>query len=192
MNDQHQTLLYQNLRSFGTLSPGNLSLFFNAATILQVKKKANLLAQGEYADSIFFIENGYLRTFMLKDDTEINVDFAFEGSYVTNLKSLRNGSPSEVNIQAGEDSMIYRFDKSKLFALYARSAEVESLGRNIVEQMLIVQEDHANMFKIASPAERYQYLRDHHPQILQRVSLSQIASHLGVTRETITRIRRMK
>jgi CRP-like cAMP-binding protein len=192
MPDQRQTLLYETISSFATLSAKALSLFFNAADIQWVKKRENLLSEGEYCKSIFFIESGFLRTFARKDGTEINIDFAFEGSFVTSLKSLRNGSPSEVNIQAGEDSNIYYFEKSNLLTLYSQSPELESMGRNIIEHLLIAQEDHSKMFKIASPAERYEHLRAHHPQIMQRVSLSQIASYLGVTRETVTRIRKMK
>jgi len=192
MPDLHQTVLYKTISSFAGFSTEVLSLFFNAAVIQRVKKKEYLLSEGEYCKSVYFIESGYLRTFTFKEGTEINIDFAFEGSFVTNLKSLRNGGASEVYIQAGEDSTIYSFEKSKLISLYDQSPELESLGRNIMEHLLIAQEDHSKMFKIASAAERYRHLRESQPQMIQRVSISQIASYLGVTRETITRIRKMK
>ena len=97
---------------------------------------------------------------------------------------------AENSIQAGEFTTIYEFDKDKLLELYNVSAEIESFGRKLLEQLLIAYEEHANLFKIYSPTERYQYLRTNEPEMLQRLSLSQLSSYLGIARETLSRIRK--
>ena len=102
---------------------------------------------------------------------------------------MRSTTPSETTIQAGEQTIIYEFNKDKLLELYKVSAAVESFGRKLLEQLLIAQEEHTNLFEIYSPTERYQYLQTNKPDILQRISLSQLSSYLGVARETLSRIR---
>lgn len=139
-----------------------------------------------------FVEKGYLRTFMSKDGTEINTDFILEGSFTTNLKSLQYGSLADTSIQAGEITTIYEFDRDKLLELYKVSAEIESLGRKLLEQLLIAREEHTNLFKIYSPTERYRYLQANKSKLLQRISLSQLSSYLGIARETLSRIRKNK
>ena len=139
-----------------------------------------------------FVEKGYLRTFITESGNEINTDFTFESNFTTNLKSLRSSTPSETTIQAGESTIIYEFDAVKLLDLYKLSPEIESFGRKLLEQLLISKEEHSNWFKIYSPAERYQYLVSNKPEMLQRVSLSQLASYIGISRETLSRIRKRK
>ena len=73
--------------------------------------------------------------------------------------------------------------------LYALSPEIESFGRLLVEGMLMRQETQVHLFRLQSPAERYRYVADHSPALLQRVTLTNLASYLGVSRETLSRIR---
>ncbi len=186
------SLLYKKITGLTEISVSSLDRLFEIAAQRQFVKGQTILKAGQICNSIVFVENGYLRTFIDKDGTEINTDFTFEGNFTTNLKSLRSSSPSDTTIHAEEPVSIYEFDKDKLLALYKVSAEIESFGRKLLEQLLIAQEEHTNLFKIYSPAERYQYLRNSRPQMLQRVSLLQLASYLGVARETLSRIRKNK
>ncbi|MFD1143785.1 Crp/Fnr family transcriptional regulator [Larkinella insperata] len=164
-----------------------------ASTVPRLLKKDQfLLKEGQICQSIWFVEKGCLRTCYDKDGREINIQFAFETDFVTELRSLRTATPSAYSIQAGEVTTVWEFDKDKLLDLYRQSAEIESFGRNLLEHMLMKQEEHANWFKIYSPAERYHHLLHQHPQLLQRVSLSQLSSYLGVARETLSRIRKIR
>lgn len=192
MTDNSKTLLHKKITSLTEMSVSNLNKLFETATQRQLEKGEIILKQGQICKNIVFVEKGYLRTFYDKDGNEINTNFAFEGDFTTNLKSLRTGSFSDTSIQARETTNIYEFDKNKLLELYEVSAEIESFGRKLLEQLLIASEEHTNLFKIYSPKERYQYLQTNKPEILQRISLSQLASYLGVARETLSRIRKNK
>jgi CRP-like cAMP-binding protein len=64
--------------------------------------------------------------------------------------------------------------------------------RRLAIRLLLASEEHSNLFKLYTPTERYRYIEKNKPELLQRISLSQIASYLGVTRETLSRIRRKK
>ena len=190
MTDNSATLLYKRITDLTKISDSNLDHLFSIASVHHLAKGELLLAEGAICKVIVFVEKGYLRTFINKDGTEINTDFTFEGDFTTNLKSLRSGEPSETTIQAGEATTIYLFDKDQLLALYTTSPEIESFGRKLLEQLLIAQEEHSMVFKIYSPTERYRYLQRSRPELLQRISLSQLASYLGIARETLSRIRK--
>ena len=172
------------------ISDAGIALLFSVASVQNLVKGQVLLTQGAICKTVVFVEKGYLRTFINKDGLEINTDFTLEGSFTTNLKSLRSGSASDTTIQAGESATIYAFDKDRLLELYALSPEIESFGRKLLEQLLIAQEEHSTVFKIYSPKERYHYLQSTRPELLQRISLSQLASYLGIARETLSRIRK--
>jgi CRP-like cAMP-binding protein len=190
MADKPQSLLYKKITDLTEISDSSLEKLFNSTQQRQLLRGEAILERGHTCDKILFVEKGYLRTFIEKDGNEINTDFVFENNFTTNLKSLRLATPSDTTIQAGENAVVYEFDKNRLLELYKESAEIESLGRKILEQLLINQEEHTNLFKIYSPTERYHYLQQNNPQVIQRISLTQIASYLGVARETLSRIRK--
>jgi CRP-like cAMP-binding protein len=192
MNDISKTLLYKKVSGLVEISGSGLEKLFAMASRRQLSKGEIVLRQGQLCNTITFVEKGYLRTFIDKDATEINTDFTFENHFTTNLKSLRAALPSDTTIQAGEESIIYEFDKDRLLELYMVSPEIESFGRKLLEQLLISQEEHANLFKVYSPKERYHYLRENNRELFQRVSLSQLASYLGMARETLSRTRKAK
>jgi len=193
MSDYTKSLLYHKITELAEFIPASsLERLFQTITKRTIEKGETLLKQGQICHTIFFVESGYLRVFIEKDATEINTDFIFENNFVTNLKSLRQSIPSETTIQAGESALVYEFNKDKLMILYKDSPEIESFGRKLLEQLLIASEEHSNLFKIFSPTERYKYLQANKPQLLQRISLSHIASYLGIARETLSRIRKSK
>lgn len=186
------TLLYKKIVGLAALSATSITKLFEAASVRHLAKGERFLKQGQVCRSIVFVEKGYLRTFLNKDGIDINTDFTFENNFTTNLKSLRLAAPSEMTICAGEATTLYEFNKDALLQLYTVSPEIESFGRKLLEQLLIAQEEHTNLFKLCSPTERYHYIQAHMPQLLQRVSLSQAASYLGVARETVSRIRKKR
>jgi CRP-like cAMP-binding protein len=192
MTDNSKTVLYKKIIDLTEISLSSLDKLFEIATQRQFTKGEFILKQGQICKTIVFVEKGYLRTFVDKDGTEINTNFTFEGNFTTNLKSLRSSSSSDTTIQAGETTTIYEFDRDKLIELYKVSPEIESFGRKLLEQLLIAQEEYTNLFKIYSPTKRYQYFQTNKPEILQRINLSQLASYLGIARETLSRIRKNK
>jgi CRP-like cAMP-binding protein len=193
MADKHTTLLYKRIVGLVDSIPEScMNKLFDAAICNQVARGDYILKHGQVCSHITFVEKGLLRSFIDKDGVEINTEFIIENSFTTNLKSLRYSTPSDTSIQAGEDSVLYQFPKTALFSLYKESAAIESFGRKLLEQLLMEQEEHTNLFRIYSPAERYKYMQMYRPEIIQRVSLTQLASYLGVARETLSRIRKLK
>jgi CRP-like cAMP-binding protein len=171
------------------LSDDDIALLAGYAISRKLKKGEILLKEGEVCRSFYLVENGYLRTWYDKNGVPINLNFTFEGNFTTNLKSFRSRRPSEINIEAGEDSLISVFNINSVAEAFGANPEIMRFVRRLAISLLLASEEHSDLFKIYTPAERYRYIEKNNPQLLQRISLSQIASYLGVTRETLSRIR---
>jgi CRP-like cAMP-binding protein len=159
----------------------------------ELRKGEHILNEGQICRAIYFVEKGYLRTYYNKEDgATINLNFTFEQEFTSNLKSAINREPSKMVIEAGEDTTLWCVDLNKLTPEIKARPTVGRFMRRITMQMLLASESRGNLLKIYSPAERYHYIEEQRPQILQRVPLVQLASFLGVSRETLSRIRAKK
>lgn len=171
------------------MADDDLALLLSCATRRALKKGEAILQQGHICRSFYLVDSGYLRTWYDKDGSAININFTFEGNFACNLKSFRNRLPSELTIEAGEDSAVWVFDIDKISGHFEARPQVARFIRRLAISLLLDSEAHSDLFKIYTPTERYRYIEKNKPALLQRVSLSQIASYLGVTRETLSRIR---
>lgn len=171
------------------LSDGSWELLQGCAEEVVFKKKQYLLREGEMCHAVWFIAKGFCKVFYNQDGREVNTAFYFENDFATNAASLISSSKSGYYIQACEELHVVKLDKDKLLAAYAQSHEIESFGRKILALINAKQEAHADGFKRYTPAQRFQNLVEQHPDFLQRVSLVQAASYLGISRETLSRLR---
>lgn len=184
--------LLKYIRSLTGFSDKSWELLQPALTTKVFKKNELLLKQGQVCNSLFYIDNGYCKSYYEIDGVLKNTGFFFENEITTNIISFGNGEKSEFNIVACEPLTTIIFDKNKLFQATKQASEIETLGRNCIRLFATKQEEFSTLFKLYSAQERLEYLETKHPEILQRVSLSQLASFLGVARETLSRIRKRR
>lgn len=164
----------------------------NCMTKMEFKRNEQLLKEGQICNSIFFISSGFCKSYYNLDGKEINTAFYFENEFATNIKSLTTSSKSDYNIKACGKTIVVRFDKAKLLEAYSQSHQIETFGRKVLELITAKQEEHSDSFKLLTPKQRFEDLTAKHPEFLQRVSLTQIASYLGISRETLSRLRAAK
>lgn len=168
-------------------------LLFRDALIQRDLNKGDFVLQpGQVCRHIFFLQTGLLRSFHSKEGDERNLAFTAENSFVTDLKSLRSEQPTELTVQALEPSLVLGIAKTELIRLYQTSHQIEAFGRNVLETLLVEQEEYAAWFKLYSAKERYDLFAQKQPSLVQRISLSHLASFLGIRRETLSRIRRLR
>ncbi|OJY82469.1 MAG: Crp/Fnr family transcriptional regulator [Sphingobacteriales bacterium 44-15] len=184
--------LLKYIRSLTAFSDESWELLKIALTEREFKKNEFLLKEGEVCSSLFYIDKGYCKSYYDIDGVVKNTGFFFENEIATNISSFGGGKRSEFNIIACEPLTGIVFDKDKLFRLAGQISEIDSLGRNCIRLFATKQEEFSNLFKLYSAQERLQYLETRYPEILQRVSLSQLSSFLGVARETLSRIRKRR
>ncbi|HEX7757175.1 MAG TPA: Crp/Fnr family transcriptional regulator [Niabella sp.] len=181
--------LLKFIRSLTPFSDESWDLLQPALTKKNFKKHAYLLRDGQVCRSLYFIEKGYCRSCYTVNGVVKNTGFFFEGTIATNISSFGSGAPSEYSIIACEPLWATLFDKQLLTAAGKQSPEIETLGRHCIRLFASRQERFATLFTLYTAAERLQYLETHYPFMLQRIPLMQLASFLGVTRETLSRIR---
>ena len=156
---------------------------------VSLPKSSYLISDGKTCNHVYFLEKGCLRGYYNLDGKEISHWFAFENNFVTSFYSFITRKPSVENIQLIENCTLWSITHDNLQMLYDKHADVERLGRIMNERYYVMLEERfvSNHFKEAR--ERYENLVTHSPHILQRIPLGYIASYLGITQETLSRIR---
>ena len=132
---------------------------------------------------------GYVRLFYLIDGEEITKDFNFENFFCGSYASFSLQQPSRFNVIAMEDLEVYTIGP-EIYNLCETYPSIQKLLRIWMEQMFIRKELREASFLLDSAEKRYSDLLQYHPQIVQRVPLKYLASYLGITAETLSRIRR--
>lgn len=156
----------------------------------RIPAKTILLNEGEVATHLFFVKKGCLRIWLNKDGKEITFQFFFENQAVSSIDSLINNKPSACTIESLEPSVIVALSKQNLEKLLQRYPMLKQGMDEVLFQRLL---NYANLFLSRikdSPRERYVDLIKQHPEIIQRVPQHYIASYLGITPISLSRIRR--
>ncbi|MCW3085846.1 MAG: cyclic nucleotide-binding protein [Bacteroidetes bacterium] len=156
---------------------------------LPVSKNKTILEIDHRCNDIFFVEKGLLRGYYFHEGKEITSWFAQENEFATSLYAFVSMKPSFEVIQSLEDSTLIQLSHSALENLYTRFPETERLGRIIMEAYYIKLEERLLNIQFKTAKERYKNFIQSKPSLLQRTSLGQIASYLGITQETLSRIR---
>jgi CRP-like cAMP-binding protein len=184
--------LLEYIRSLSEFSDQSWKLLQPSLSENKFKKNEFLLREGKVCNSLFYIETGYCKSFYEIDGVVKNTGFFFENDIATNISSFGSGKKSDFNIMACEPLKVVVFDKEKLFEAAKQAPEIESLGRNCIRLFASKQEEFSTLFKLYTAQERLAYLETRHPYLLQRVPLVQLASFIGVARETLSRIRKRR
>lgn len=181
--------LVKHISQYSRLSTGALKNMRAVLNRVELPKGEFLITEGKICQHVYFLEKGCLRGFYNLDGKEITYWFAFENNFVTSFFSFITRKPCVENVQAIEDSTLWAISHEHLQQLYDRHPDIERLGRIMHERYYVMLEERflSNHFKEAR--ERYDNLMNHSPHILQRVPLGYIASYLGITQETLSRIR---
>ena len=190
--ESEQLSLHKLIESFGEMAKISVEAekaLMKIITKKGFKKKQILQVEGKVSDQIYFVEKGIARTFYYKGGKEVTFWIAGENEFVGSLGSFFSRTPSNKCVETLEDCTLWIFDYQKLEELYSNSKELERMGRLFASHGITILEKKFDDFHTMSAKERYDALIKKHPKILQEVSLGIIASYLGITQETLSRIR---
>lgn len=181
--------LLQHISGYHRLSDEAAEALHDCFTEVTMPKHEFLLQEGQVCRQLYFLEKGALRGFYNLDGKEVTHWFGFEHDFVTSFHSFITGEAAVENIQLLEGSVLWAIAKEKLNELLDRFADIERLVRIAYEKYYIRLEERFVNAQFRSAAERYGQLLLQQPHIVERVPLGYIASYLGISQETLSRVR---
>lgn len=161
--------------------------------LLRFKKKQILLKPGEVANHIYFISKGLLRAYYTDGDgPEQTFWLMKELDMMASAFSFFTRVPGDLTIEVIEDCELIAIDYDTLEKVYRKFIEFNVVGRVLTQKYYALSDERAMILRIKKVPDRYRYMERHHPDLLVRVKQKYIASYLGATSETLSRIKKKK
>jgi CRP-like cAMP-binding protein len=158
----------------------------------QLQKGDVLLRQGQVCNRIYFVERGLLRLYYYVNGKEVTEYFATEGRLMGGVDSFFSRMPSRKEIEALEPCVLHSIAFNDLEMLYRQFHALEKAGRLLATAAFLSMQERLFSLQFHPAKQRYETLLAAAPDIVQRVPLGLIASYLGVTQVTLSRIRGQK
>lgn len=155
----------------------------------EIPAKTMLLQEGQISKTAYFIEKGCLRSWFNNNGKDITFQFFFEGQGVSSVESFKTNQPSLFNVESIEPCIIQSISKKDFQFVLDNSQVIKNdVEEHILKRLFYYQKLFLSRIK-DKPERRYKGLLEQHPEILQRVPQHYIASYLGVTPVSLSRIR---
>lgn len=190
-NDQPFEILRRHFDKRVSVTDEEFSRCRTFFTLKHVRKHQFLLQAGDICKNIAFVTSGCLRSYTI--DTRGNehvVQFAIEDWWISDLHSFLAGTPAEDNIDALEDSTVLLIDRDSREQLLTSVPQMERFFRLLLEANFLATRRRVTDSLSKSAEERYLTFLKNYPNLVQRIPLNQIASYLGITPQSLSRIRK--
>ena len=158
-------------------------------TEVSYPKGFRVLESGKVEKNIFFIKEGIVRAYTSVDGKEITFWVGKEGATLVSMKGYVNDEPGYETMELMEDSVLYVLKRKKLKELFSEDLHIANWGRRYAEMELLATEERLISMLSAIASERYKELLEKEPDLLQRLPLGSIATYLGITQASLSRIR---
>lgn len=186
------TELEQYIKSYFGISKGDLSKMISMFGQTNLKKGDYYTKAGRYCDKLSFVQSGLLRIFASTENKEITQWISTKGYFVTDLQSLIFQTPARWNIQALTDCSLYTINKENYRNIISFIPDWHELEKLFIARCFITLEDRVFSQLSMSAEEKYNLLFETSPELFTQVPLQYLASMLGMTPETFSRIRAKK
>ncbi len=170
-------------------NPDALNELLEHFTFERFAKKQIIYAAGSISDSLYFVCKGLIRVYYIKEDKEITNLLVPENTIVIGAYSIITGEKNYSNYEAFEETYLLKLNYAVLESFYGKYHSMEHLGRLLVEKYYTAFMKKTYDVLFLSAEERYQIFIKDHSELINRVPLRYIASYLGITQETLSRLR---
>lgn len=187
-----EKILHKVGEIYTPLSPDCQKDLIVLAQISTIKKGEVVVREGDYSKKAYLIIQGCARAYYLKDGKDISDWFAFENEFIASIVSFFTEKPSPHYIEFIEDSVVLEFSKDTLDKLCNKHHDFERLISKVVTITMLGLRERLSSILFNKAEERYNQLISIRPDITNRMPLTHIASYLGITLETLSRIRNPK
>ena len=181
--------IIDKMSSLCPISDSTVQTLKKSVTLCHFPKKHQLIRENTFSKAAYFIEKGMTRSFWLVNGEEITTSFSTEGGIVFSMDELYYNKVSEEFVETLEDVVAYKIELVDLLRLFQTNIEFANWGR-IIHQDEYRRLHRSHKERLTLPAkERYIQFKEQFPQVCQRVQLGYIASYLGITLPTLSRLR---
>lgn len=164
----------------------------NSSRIITLERESIIVKEGQLADKTYFIAQGSTRAFYLKKGKDITDWFAFENDFISSINSFFLNVPSPHFIEILEKSTLLEISREQVLSLSDKYREFDRLSKLVVTKTMLQQQQRIVSIQFETAQQKYDNMLKIRPDITQRIPLTHIASYLGITLETLSRIRNPK
>lgn len=182
--------LYQYIQPFVAFTESEKQILESAFSFRQVPKKSKLAEEGKIAKELYFIVKGLVRLYYTKDGEEITGYIFKENLFASSYDSFLRQVPSIQTLETLEDCDLLLISYKRLQELYNELPKMHIVARKVAEQRFINAQLILSSFILDSPEERYKKFEEQHGDLLLSVPHHIIASYLGITPVSLSRIRK--
>lgn len=184
-----KTSLFDTVSPFVKLSPESRATLLSHMLKQEMPKGHVLVPAGSICSSVYYIEKGLTKRFYMKDGKEVIEEFKAENSFACSMNGYITKRADGRQVELLESSVIWSLPYAMLEKLYDQYHDIERLGRYLITQELVAMHRRVQDLQFITAQERYANFAEKHPTLMQRVPLGMISSYLGITQETLSRIR---
>ncbi|AUP80677.1 Crp/Fnr family transcriptional regulator [Flavivirga eckloniae] len=166
--------------------------FIDNSKLSNFKKGEIVVREGQYSKKAHLIIQGCARAYYLKDGKDISDWFTFENQFMAPIVSFFSEKPSPHYVEFVEDSTVLEFSKNSMDYLTNKHHDFERFISKVVTETMLGLCERLYTIQFNKAEERYNHLLSIYPDITNRIPLMHIASYLGITLETLSRIRNPK
>ena len=157
-----------------------------------IEKKESLLQRGQVENHLSFINKGAVRIFVPKPRQDLTFGFLFENEFVSAYDSFLKRSPSDYTISTLAPTSVWQISYDDLQDVYNNTQIGDLIGRKMAEKMFLIKAKREIALLGKTASQRYSDLFAERPRLIKDIPLQYIASYLGVSRESLSRIRKEK
>ncbi len=176
----------------GRLEDSEYKKLLRIRTEITLSRDEFLLKDGQVCKHLWFLRKGAIKGYHILNGETRSTRFFIEECFLTDYASALTQSPTDLYFQATEHCELYKISYSKLESLYSQSHQLEHVGRIMAEFQFIEEYDRRLQQLDMDALQRYEHLEQHQPEIFTRFALKDIASYLGITPVSLSRLRKYR
>ena len=188
MDQRNELAAY--IQMFFGVSPEDVEKIISYFEKIELKKGEYFLRKGQLSDRLGFMQSGMVREFDVSQDKEVTKWISTKGYFVVDISSFVFGNPSRWNIQALADSELYVISAANHRSIAKVISNWHELEKQFITRCFSTLEERVVTLISKNAAERYQQLFNFNKELFNMVPLQYLASMLGMTPETLSRLRR--
>lgn len=180
------------LKNISPLKEESSSDFLSKCKKFSFQKGHYLVKAGQVSQYLYFVKSGIGKVFYLKDGKELIDWISDEGNLLTSVTSFLTHQPSKHYVKLMEDSELVGISYNDIESLFSKHHDMERLGRQLSIMALIQLQERINSMQFETAKERYDNFLIQFPNCINRIPLGDLASYLGMTQVTLSRVRALK